>query len=223
MMTEPVFLLASNSPRRRQLLSLTGWTFTVQPAHIDETPLPAEAPAVYVLRLAEGKARAAAAAAQPGTLVFGADTTVADGLTILGKPADAREAEEMLRLLRDREHDVFTAIALCRAGSDEVFTDLCATRVPMRNYSDEEIDQYVRSGDPLDKAGAYGIQHAGFHPVERFQGCFASVMGLPLCHLLRTARKLGLQPQTNIPQACQDYLSYDCPISRAVLEGQAVG
>ncbi len=223
MMTEPIFLLASNSPRRRQLLSLTGWTFAVQPAHIDETPLPEEPPAAYVLRLAEGKARAAAAAAQPGTIVFGADTTVADGRVILGKPADADEAKQMLRLLRGREHDVFTAIAFCRAGSDEVFTDLCATRVPMRAYSDEEIDQYVHSGDPLDKAGAYGIQHAGFHPVERFQGCFASVMGLPLCHLLRTARKLGLHPHTHVPQACQDHLSYDCLISRAVLEGEAVG
>jgi MAF protein len=197
--------------------------FNVQPAHIDERPLRFERPDAYVLRLAEEKARAAAAKARPGTVVLGADTTVADGLTILGKPEDAREALDMLRRLRGKEHWVYTAIAVCRAGEETVASDLCATRVPMRNYSDLEMELYVQSGDPLDKAGAYAIQHAEFHPVESLGGCYASVMGLPLCHLLRTMRKLGFEPRDDVPQACQADLAYPCPIYRAVLAGEAVG
>jgi hypothetical protein len=93
----------------------------------------------------------------------------------------------------------------------------------MRAYRADEIEAYVATGDPLDKAGAYAIQHAGFHPVEGFGGCFASVMGLPLCHLARTARRMGLAPLPGLPAACQAALAYDCPVTQAVLRGENIG
>ena len=93
----------------------------------------------------------------------------------------------------------------------------------MRAYTPAEIEAYVATGDPLDKAGAYAIQHSGFHPVEGFRGCFASVMGLPLCHLARTARRLGLGELEGLPAACQKALDYTCPVSQAVLRGENAG
>ena len=93
----------------------------------------------------------------------------------------------------------------------------------MREYSDEEIDDYLLTGDSLDKAGAYAIQHSRFQPVEKISGCYASVMGLPMCHLLRTLRQLDLTPTVDVPRACQTYLDYECPVSRAILRGEQVG
>ena len=215
--------LASNSPRRRELLALGGWSFHTDPADVDESILPGEAPAAYVLRLAEAKARACADSAEAGQVMIGADTTVVDGTEILGKPADAAEAGRMLRQLRGQVHQVYTAIALFVPNSAELLTDLCITNVPMRNYTDAEIDAYTASGDPLDKAGAYAIQHAGFHPVERMSGCYASVMGLPLCHLTRSLRKLGIEPPTDLSAACQAHLNYDCPVTGAILRGETAG
>lgn len=217
--------MASNSPRRRQLLSLGGWEFQVSAAEVDERPLPGEDPRGYVLRLAESKARAAAAAAGKSGLIIAADTTVADpaardGTNILGKPSDEQQAREMLRRLRGRLHQVYTALAVLRLADGVLLTDLCATDVPMRAYSDEEIEAYIASGDPLDKAGGYAIQHAGFHPVEGLEGCYANVMGLPLCHLRRTLARLGVEPLTDIPQACQAELGYDCIVYPAVLNDE---
>lgn len=93
----------------------------------------------------------------------------------------------------------------------------------MRDYSEEEIDAYLLTGDSLDKAGAYAIQHSRFQPVEKLSGCYASVMGLPLCHLLRTLRQLDLPPVADVPTACQTYLDYQCPVSSAILRGEQVG
>ncbi|HXZ74508.1 MAG TPA: nucleoside triphosphate pyrophosphatase, partial [Streptosporangiaceae bacterium] len=166
MAVAPKLILASNSPRRRELLSLSGWAFSVQPAQVDESPLPGEKPGDYVLRLAQAKAREAAAAGRAGRLVLAADTTVALDGDLLGKPGDAAEAADMLRRLRGRSHQVYTGLAALTAPDGNLVTDLCVTAVPMRNYRDEEIEAYVASGDPLDKAGAYAIQHPGFHPVE---------------------------------------------------------
>jgi predicted house-cleaning NTP pyrophosphatase (Maf/HAM1 superfamily) len=106
---------------------------------------------------------------------------------------------------------------------EKLLTDLCVTEVPMRAYSDEEMTAYVATGDPLDKAGAYAIQHPKFQPVEHLTGCFASVMGLPLCHLERTLRKLEVSPAADVPGNCQSFLNYQCPISRLVLRGEQVG
>jgi len=208
-------ILASNSPRRRQLLRLTGLDFGVLPADVDESPLEEESAPAYVQRLATNKARAVAAQAGPGALVIAADTTVVDGSQILGKPVDAADARRMLRQLRGRTHQVVTAIALLRDG--RFLVDCCASDVPMRAYSEAEIQAYVASGDPLDKAGAYAIQHAGFHPVESPQGCYATVVGLPLCHLARSLWKFEIELAVDMPGACQSALGYDCPVYELIL------
>ncbi|RIK31129.1 MAG: septum formation protein Maf [Anaerolineae bacterium] len=215
-MTEIV--LASNSPRRRQLLAQTGLNFTVSVADIDESVHENELPADYVLRLAETKARKIASGTKPDRIVLAADTTVVDGRDILGKPADAAEAFAMLTQLRGRKHQVYTGIALLRVSDNFILTDLCVTDVPMRNYSDEEIRAYIATGDPFDKAGAYAIQHAEFHPVETLSGCFASVMGLPLCHVTRLLRKMDVNPSADVPMNCQKYLEYDCPVYENILK-----
>ena len=225
-MTTPILTLASNSPRRRELLALTGWTFDVRPAAIDETPHSAEAPDVYVSRLARSKGAATAGLLPAGRLVLAADTIVADGPELMGKPEGPEQAASMLRQLRGRTHQVYTAIAVIETGlgnAPRMAEDRCRSNVPMRAYSDAEIDAYVATGDPLDKAGAYAIQHAGFHPVEQFSGCFASVMGLPLCHLVRTLRKLGITPPVDGSAACQASLEYDCPVTTGILRGEDLG
>ena len=218
-----MLVLASNSPRRRELLRLGGWKFDTRPADVDESQRPGESPGTYVLRLAESKARECAKTAIENEIILSADTTVVDGESILGKPKDPAEAVAMLRSLRGHNHQVQTGIAVLRQCDGGLVTDLCITEVPMRAYKDEEIVAYVASGDPLDKAGAYAIQNTDFHPVEQLGGCYASVMGLPLCHLTRSLRKLGIAPTTNIAAECQSALRYACPISPAVLRGEMVG
>ena len=215
--------MASNSPRRRQLLALTGWNFDISPAEVDERPLPGELPPAYVLRLAESKARGAGALVPAEAVIIAADTTVAatnadGGVDILGKPADAADAEGMLRRLRGHTHQVYTALAVLHPVQSVLLLDWCATQVPMRETSDVEISAYVASGNPLDKAGAYAIQHAGFHPVESLAGCYANVVGLPLCHLTRTLGKLGITPLNDVPHTCQSALEYQCPIYQHVLD-----
>ena len=128
--------------------------FSVSVSNVDESQRTGEAPADYVLRLAEAKARAAIPNAQPEHIIIGADTTVVDGNRIFGKPKDMMEATAMLKLLRGHAHRVYTALAVLRIYDEQLITDLCVTDVPMRNYTDEEIEAYVLSGDPLDKAGA---------------------------------------------------------------------
>jgi len=154
-------LLASNSPRRRQLLALGGWEFTSASSNVDESSHPAETPAAYVVRLAQEKARVSAQLAKPGQIVIGSDTTVVIDGSMLGKPAGADEATSMLRRLRGRTHQVYTGIAALDTGTGSLLTDLCVTDVPMRAYSDDEISAYVATGDPLDKAGPAGGGHGG--------------------------------------------------------------
>ena len=225
--------MASNSPRRRQLLSWTGWPFVSCPVPVDETPFAAEEPAHYVRRLAESKARMAlarTARAGPDTYVLAADTIVVDGGALLGKPLDAAEATSMLLRLRGHVHQVLTALVVFSPPDWHIYRDLCMADVAMRAYTDAEIAGYVASRDPLDKAGAYAIQHAGFHPVTDFNGCYACVVGLPLCHLLRTllkagfyaselssVLKAGLDAQVDVPGACQANLGYICPVTQKIL------
>lgn len=212
--------LASNSPRRRQLLGLTGWPFSLRPVNIDESPWPGEDPSAYVLRLAEAKARAACEGVPQGDIILASDTTVADGARILGKPADSEEARQMLRSLRGREHRVYTAIGAASAHNGRLITDLCLARVWMRSYSDEEIEDYIASGDPFDKAGGYAIQHPQFRPVERLEGCYACVMGLPVCHVIRLLASFGLPaPQSDIAEACPNLLGTGtpCPVHEQIL------
>lgn len=199
------------------MLSLGGWMYAVAVADVDESLHPNETPGDYVLRLAESKARKSAENATAESVVIAADTSVVDAGEILGKPLDEEEAARMLKRLRGHTHQVYTGLALLRVSDSLILTDLSVTDVPMRNYSNEEIDAYVQTGDPLDKAGAYGIQHPDFHPVKNLEGCFASVMGLPLCRLTRLLEQFELYPQADVGERCQGELQYDCPVSNAIL------
>jgi MAF protein len=216
-----MLVLASNSPRRRQLLEVSGWDFVVHPAPVDEDCLPGEAPEFYVLRLAEMKARAALDSwdkpLPPVAIFLGADTTVSIDGEILGKPSSAIEAVYMLTRLRGRTHQVYTALAILRPADSRCLKDVCVSTVTMRSYRDDEITCYVESGDPLDKAGAYAIQHTGFQPVARVQGCYANVVGLPICHLGRLLQTLNIQARSLPWLACQEATGIPCEIYQEVL------
>lgn len=170
-------VLASASPRRAELLTAAGFAFTVAHADIDETPRPGEAPAAYVQRLAVGKAQAVAAR-QPEALVLGADTTVVVDGDILAKPADAADAAAMLRRLAGRAHEVLTGVAL--AGPAATRVALGTTRVWFAPMTEADIATYVATGEPMDKAGAYGIQGWAARFVTRIEGSYSNVVGLPV-------------------------------------------
>lgn len=171
------FILASASPRRAELLAAAGFTFTVAHADLDETPLAAEPAGSYVRRLAEAKARAVAER-YPDAVVLGADTTVVVDGDILGKPADAADAVAMLRRLQGRAHEVMTGVAVVVGG--QVRVELATTRVWFAFMADREIAAYVASGEPMDKAGAYGIQGRAACYVTRIDGSYSNVVGLPV-------------------------------------------
>jgi len=194
------FVLASGSPRRRELLAALGIEFVVIKSDIDETQRAGEDPYDYVRRLSIEKAHAVAARLDQPSLVLAADTVVilaADtiGVTengeILGKPEDAADARTMLCRLRGQDHVVCTALTLYDVSSATLRTELTRTIVTMRPYSDAEIDTYIATGDPFDKAGGYAIQHEGFHPVERIEGSYSNVVGLPLETLRRMLGEIG--------------------------------
>ena len=182
-----MLVLASQSPRRSEILRQAGIPFTVRPVEVDETPLAGEDPRAYVERLALAKALAAPAA--PQETVLAADTTVTIDGALLAKPADAADARRMLALLSGRRHDVLTGI--CLRKGDSLLRDCAATAVWFQPLSVAEIDQYVASGEPADKAGAYAIQGLASKFVERIEGCYFNVMGLPVslvCRLLARLR-----------------------------------
>lgn len=183
-------VLASASPRRRELLGGLGLRFTVRAAEIDETPRPGEDPGAYVLRLAREKARAAA---RPGELVLAADTSVVVGGEILGKPRDGEDAARMLRLLSGREHEVLTGVAVVdMAGDGRLASGVDRTAVRMAPLSAEEIAWYVATGEPRDKAGAYAIQGLGSLFVEAVAGNYSNVVGLPVPLVYRLFAELGV-------------------------------
>jgi septum formation protein len=222
-MPSTTFILASNSPRRQKMIRWTGWNFDIHDADVDERLRSNEAPATYVMRLAETKARVASDRIRSVGPFIAADTVVVDDGKMLGKPESDDDARQMLYQLRGHRHQVYTALAIYDAPNLRMIKDTCVTQVPMRNYSDDEIERYIASRDPFDKAGGYAIQHAGFHPVENLQGCYASVMGLPLCHLVRSMRKLQREPPNDVPSTCQTNLMYNCPVTAAILRGEQVG
>ena len=172
-------VLASASPRRRELLTQAGYVFEVQPAHVNEDLRPDEDAIAYVVRLARDKAQAVfASASDPDTIVLGADTTVTLDNHILAKPEDPSDAARMLRMLSGRTHRVITGVAIATAKGVEVAAEV--TGVQFRTLSDEEIAAYVASGEPMDKAGAYGIQGLAAKWIPRVEGCYFNVVGLPL-------------------------------------------
>ena len=175
-------ILASQSPRRRELLQQVGLTFTVQPAHIDETRHPNEPPASYVQRLALEKAQAIHTL-NPTATVLGADTTVVLNGEVLNKPANIAEAEQMLRALSNRTHQVHTGIAVVAPNHQR--THIETTNVTFAEIPEQELAHYLATGDSLDKAGAYGIQGYAARWIPRIEGDFFNVMGLPIAATIR--------------------------------------
>jgi septum formation protein len=194
--TTPHVVLASQSPRRRDLLNLIGIPHTVRPADIDESVLPGERPLDCVERLARTKARRVAAD-ERGAVVIGADTVVVIDDHILNKPIDEREARAMLQRLAGREHVVHTAVCVIWGGGEVAGVETVA--VHFRPLADSEIDDYIATGEPMDKAGAYGIQGYGATIVERVSGDFFAVMGLPLVRLTRLLGGVGLRYEFGRP------------------------
>jgi MAF protein len=194
--------------------------FDIASAEVDESPHDGEMPTQMVARLSQAKAFAIASTSSHAAIIIAADTIVSLDSATLGKPRDGADAERMLFALRGRTHQVHTAITLLDTHTGQTLCDLATTDVPMRHYSNGEIAAYIASGDPLDKAGAYAIQHEGFHPVDRLPGCFANVMGLPLCHLARTLRAMGIHSSVDVPTVCQSHIKFECPVFDAILMHQ---
>jgi len=220
-MAKNKFWLASNSPRRRELLAWLDWDLSAQAANVDETRKAGERARDYVCRVAFEKVSVPIQSAGVQDVIIAADTIVVLDEEILGKPENAAQAFDMLAGLRARSHWVYTAIAV--RGRTDTILDVCCSPVSMRDYSDAEIRDYVASGDPMDKAGAYAIQNAAFDPVDNFKGCFASVMGMPLCHLERILKKMGIVQPDNFSAVCQNNLKYTCPIFQRVMNGEEIG
>ncbi len=220
MMSErPVeLLLASGSPRRRQIISLLGLPYISAVVSDDED----EAQARYrgpndqlAQWLAKHKAATALKLSEAaGRLVITADTTVLLENDVLGKPRDEAQAFELLSTLRGRLHHVVTGVVVCtvRDGKTVMRSASCVTPVLMRNYSNEEIARYIASGDPMDKAGAYGIQNPTFQPTERIDGCYFNVVGLPVCTLVDLLAEFGVYPARLHTRA-----DTDCPWSEKCL------
>ena len=184
-------VLASQSPRRRQLLGQMGLEFTTQSPEIDEAAFQGRDARDLVQILSREKARWIAGQVDPETLVIGADTVVVRDGEILGKPKGEEEARAMLASLAGRPHQVCTGVTVCRG--DKVLTQVEETQVTFRPLTDQEIRQYVSTGEPMDKAGAYGIQGLGALLVQRLEGDYFNVMGLPLCRLGRMLRAFGVE------------------------------
>lgn len=190
MSTRLPLVLASASPRRRELLAQIGITCTVQPVDLDETVHPGEAPRAYVERLAVAKARAGLDRQSSGTVVLGADTAVVLDGEILGKPRDRDAAFTMLRRLSGREHEVLTAVALASGAGTAVRTSV--SRVGFAPLSDDTIAAYWATGEPADKAGAYGIQGFAAAFIHHVSGSYSGVVGLPLFETVELLREFGI-------------------------------
>lgn len=190
MMSEYKLVLASNSPRRRELLTNSGLTYISDPADVDESVLPGEEPGVYAVRLALAKTNKTASRHKDG-VVLGADTIVVVDGEILGKPVSPEDARRMVARISGREHEVLTGVALVDIATGKRVTGLESTSVRLRVLSDCEMDAYVATGEPLDKAGGYGIQGRAAFFVTGITGCYFNVVGLPLARLAAMAVELG--------------------------------
>lgn len=209
-------VLASASPRRQAFLRTLGLPVHLHPTDVDEAPLPAEDPASMTVRLATLKAKTARASLSverlaPPVLLLGLDTTVAQAGTILGKPNDATEAVHFLRRLRTGPHQVFTGYCLINLRTGRERTGMHGSDLTMRSYTDTEIDAYVRTGDPFDKAGGYALQDPEFNPVARLDGCAASVMGMPMHDLLHLLQdEAGWPIPRNFDAVCVRLTGHAC-------------
>jgi septum formation protein len=187
-------ILASSSPRRAEVLRNAGFVFEIRPADVDETRRPHEAAEDYVRRVAQAKARAIAEPARADrerAIVIAADTIVLAEGQILGKPRDAEDARRMLRLFSGKTHEVLTALSVIDVPAAKEALHVEKTRVEFLKMSEEEIETYIQTGEPLDKAGAYGIQGIAGRFATRIEGCYFNVLGLPLSRLWTTLQSLG--------------------------------
>jgi septum formation protein len=215
-------ILASVSPRRRELLRQCGIDCDVQSADIEEATREGEQPEETALRLSREKARAVRQRLKGrAAWILAADTVVADGSLILGKPRDERQAREFLARLRGREHRVITGVCLLHAPAEKEFTAVERTPVRMRDYSSAEVEEYLATGDGMDKAGAYAIQHPSFRPVESLAGCYTNVVGLPVCRVYDLLERTGRSPTRPLPKGCRaggacgfDEMKFPHPIRR---------
>jgi septum formation protein len=210
-------LLASGSPRRRELLHLLGIPFQVVVPHGVETCPPSGDAHLLASQLARQKASSVAHEGADA-LIVAADTLVVLNGRILGKPEGAAAARAMLDALRGRQHQVITGLAILPASTQSPRVQSVETQVWMRKYGDHEIAAYVARGEPFDKAGSYAIQDPLFRPVERIEGCYANVMGLPLCHLFVALKETGAAAPAALPRACEAYTGHTCPIAAGVLK-----
>jgi len=214
-------VLASRSPRRLDLIRLLGYPYEAIPADVDEESVKDPDVASHALRISHLKAEAVQARLTPsckaeGCVVVAADTIVALDDHILGKPNDEGDARRMLLALRDRTHFVFTGITLVDVGSGRDVGAVHRAEVHMRSYGEEEIEAYIASGDPLDKAGAYAIQHPEFQPVDQLEGCYLGVMGLSICHLVQTLLQLELPVLADAAAVYEAHNHYPCRLFREI-------
>lgn len=210
-------VLASQSPRRRELIKLLGYPVWVVSADVDESLVTEPDPAVNVVGTARLKAVKIAGEwrqsnAAGDAVIVAADTTVALADEMLGKPADAADARRMLRALRGRPHEVHTGLVLFELKSGREVSGVNTAVVTMRDYSDGEIEAYIASGDPMDKAGAYAIQHPVFRPVAQLDGCFTGVMGLSVCHLLQLLTRLELAVRADLTAITTAHQHFPCSL-----------
>ena len=213
-------VLASSSPRRREIIAALDIEVQVSSSEVEEGPArQSESPEEYVVRLSREKALAVARSVGDA-VVLAADTSVVIDGAILGKPLDELDATRMLKLLRGREHSVITGITVLHAKSGRAVGTYKRTRVVLRRYSDQELDDYVRSGEPMDKAGAYAVQDLVFRPATRLDGCYLNAVGLPLCEVVTSLKALGvyarIRPDWQAPEQC-----FECPLAATAVTDAA--
>jgi MAF protein len=209
-------VLASASPRRSELLHLLGIPFEVVVPQGEESAVSGVDARETASRLARGKASSVPLRAAEAVIVA-ADTLVVFEGRILGKPEDAASAQRVLAALRGRQHQVVTGLAVLPPSAQTPVVQVVETQVWMREYGAEEMAAYVARGEPLDKAGSYAIQDPLFDPVESIEGCYANVMGLPLCHLFVALERIGVAPPAAPPRACEAHTGHTCPVAEAIL------
>ena len=208
-------ILASQSPRRKELLKLLNIPFISVPAHADEDSVTVADPVLNVQQTAVLKADIVTTSWENNPnlqeILIAADTTVSFAGQMLNKPIDKEDAQRMLSMMCNRQHEVHTGFVIRDLANGAEYIGVSTAVVTMRNYSQKEISEYIATGDPMDKAGSYAIQNQAFHPVKNLDGCFLNVMGLPLCELIIAMRQFGLNPNFLDTAVIKEHQHFPCP------------